>query len=580
MVKMLPGENAMTDVGLSIASGGRDYTASYPPNVDWHAPIDPKPLYHLLDEAVRRVPSQNALDFLDKKTTYAELGRMADCFAKGLQDLGVKPGDRVGLFLPNCPYFPGAYFGILKAGAIVVNFNPLYVAKEIESQIKDAGVEVMITLDLQALYSKLAPMIGTTPLKTIIIASMADALPLLKKLLFPWVRRKDLATPPRDQAHPRFADLVANDGRYRPAEIDPVTTTAVLQYTGGTTGIPKGAMLTHANLYANAVQCQRWFHGFQFGKERALGVLPFFHVFAMTVIQNQMLSLGAEIIMLPRFEIDVALKVIETKKPTFMAGVPTMYTAFNGAVAKQPRDLSSIRRCISGGAPLPLDVKQRFEQATGCQLVEGYGLTEASPVTHCNPLGGIMKAGSIGLPLPLTRVELRDLGDPTKTVARGERGEICIAGPQVMAGYWNRPDATAQQMIDGLLRTGDVAMMDADGYFFIVDRIKDLILCSGFNVYPRVVEEAIYQHPAVEECTVIGVPDSYRGQSPKAFVKLQAGASLTEAELLAYLKDKLNPIEIPRQVEFRAALPKTLIGKLSKKELVAEEAAKAGANAS
>jgi long-chain acyl-CoA synthetase len=565
----------MTD--MSIASGGRDYTDKYPADVDWHAPIDVKPLYHLLDEAVRRLPAQNAIDFLDRKTTYAELGQMADRFARGLQDLGLKPGDRVGLFLPNCPYFVGAYFGILKAGGIVVNFNPLYVAKEIETQIRDAGVEIMITLDLQALYSKLAPMIGTTPLKTVIVASMADALPFVKKLLFPWVRRKDLATPPADSAHPRFAELVANDGRYRPVEIDPATTTAVLQYTGGTTGLPKGAMLTHKNLYANAIQCQRWFHEFEYGKVRALGVLPFFHVFAMTVIQNQMLSVGAEIIMLPRFEVDAALATIEKKKPTFMAGVPTMYTAFNAAVAKQKRDLSSIRQCISGGAPLPLDIKQRFEQITGCKLVEGYGLTESSPVTHCNPLDGINKAGSIGLPLPQTRVELRDLADPRKTVARGERGEICIGGPQVMAGYWNRPEATQQQMIDGLLRTGDVAMMDEDGYFFIVDRIKDLIICSGFNVYPRVVEEAIYQHPAVEECTVIGIPDSYRGQSPKAFVKLRDGMALTEAELLGWLKDKLNPIEIPRAVEFRTALPKTLIGKLSKKELVAEELAKAPA---
>ncbi len=559
---------------MSIASGGRDYSALYPASVDWHDPIDPKPLYELLDEPVRRIPGQNAIDFLDRKTTYGELSAQVDRFAKGLQDRGLKPGDRVGLFLPNCPYFIIAYFGILKAGGIVVNFNPLYVAKEIEQQIRDSGTEVMVTLDLQALYAKLQPMLGTTPLKTIVVCSMADALPFIKKLLFPIVRRKDLATPPRDQAHPRYAELTANDGRYRAVAIDPVKTTAVLQYTGGTTGIPKGAMLTHANLYANAIQCRRWFHTFEFGRERVLGVLPFFHVFAMTVIQNQMLSVGAEIVMLPRFEVEAALKVIETKKPTFMAGVPTMYTAFNGAVAKQPRNLSSIRNCISGGAPLPLEVKQRFEQVTGCHLVEGYGLTESSPVTHCNPLGGVNKAGSIGLPLPLTRVELRDIADATKVVPKGERGEICIGGPQVMAGYWGRPEATQQQMVDGLLRTGDIAMMDEDGYFFIVDRMKDLIICSGFNVYPRVVEEAVYQHPAVEECTVIGVADDYRGQRPKAFVKLQAGKTLTAEELTQFLKDKLNPIEMPREIEFRAALPKTLIGKLSKKELVAEEAAR------
>ncbi len=565
----------MTGPALSIASGGRDYTPHYPAEIDWHEPIAAKPLYELLDEPVRRVPTQNAIDFLDKKTTYAELSGQVDRFAKGLQDQGLKPGDRVGLFLPNCPYFIIAYFGILKAGGIVVNFNPLYVAKEIESQIRDSGTEIMITLDLQALYSKLAPMLGTTPLRKIVIASMAEALPFIKKLLFPIVRRKDLATPPRDAAHPRFSEMTANDGRYQAVTIDPVKTTAVLQYTGGTTGIPKGAMLAHANLSPNAIQCQRWFRSFEFGKERALGVLPFFHVFAMTVVQNQMLSVGAEIVMLPRFEVDAALKAIETKKPTFMAGVPTMYTAFNTAVTKQPRNLSSIRNCISGGAPLPLEVMQRFEQVTGCFLVEGYGLTESSPVATCNPLGGTAKAGSIGLPLSLTRIELRDIADATKVVPKGERGEICIGGPQVMAGYWNRPEATQQQMVDGLLRTGDIAMMDEDGYFFIVDRMKDLIICSGFNVYPRVVEEAVYQHPAVEECTVIGISDSYRGQSPKAFVKLQAGKTLTAEELIEFLKDKLNPIEMPREIEFRDALPKTLIGKLSKKELVAEEAAKA-----
>ncbi|MBM3533843.1 MAG: long-chain fatty acid--CoA ligase [Alphaproteobacteria bacterium] len=569
----------MTGSDLSIATGGRDYTPHYPPAVDWRLPIDPRPVYELLDEAVRRVPEQNAIDFLDKKTTYAELSSQIDRFAKGLQDQGLKAGDRVGLFLPNCPYFVIAYFGILKAGGIVVNFNPLYVAKEIEQQIKDSGTSIMVTLDLQALYAKLQPMLGSTPLKTVIVCSMAQALPFIKKLLFPIVRRKDLATPPRDAAHPRFEQIVANDGRYRSVPVDPVTTTAVLQYTGGTTGIPKGAMLTHANLYANAIQCRRWFSTFEFGKERVLGVLPFFHVFAMTVIQNQMLSVGAEIVMLPRFELEAALKTIETKKPTFMAGVPTMYTAFNTAMAKQPRNLSSIRNCISGGAPLPLEVKQRFEQVTGCFLVEGYGLTESSPVATGNPLGGIVKAGSIGLPMPLTTVELRDIADPTKIVKRGERGEICIRGPQVMAGYWNRPEATQQQMVDGALRTGDIATMDEDGYFFIVDRMKDLILCSGFNVYPRVVEEAVYQHLAVEECTVIGIPDSYRGQSPKAFVKLQAGKTLTQDELLAFLKDKLNPIEMPREIEFRDALPKTLIGKLSKKELVAEEEAKVKAKA-
>ena len=347
---------------------------------------------------------------------------------------------------------------------------------------------------------------------------------------------------------------------------------SVLQYTGGTTGIPKGAMLTHANLTANSRQAALWFPGVERGRERMLGVLPLFHVFAMSTVMNVSLEIGAEIILLPRFELDQVMKTIHGKKPTLFPAVPTIYTAIANHKEGDRYDLSSIKFCISGGAPLPLEIKEQFETATGCKVVEGYGLSEASPVVTCNPLNGPVKAGSIGLPVPGTTISLRDPADPEKEVAPGERGELCVKGPQVMRGYWNNPDATREQFVGEFLRTGDIAVIDEDGFFFIVDRIKDLIICSGYNVYPRVVEEAIYEHPAVEEVTVIGIKDGYRGEAPKAFIKLKAGASATTDDIRKHLAKKLSKIEMPAQIEFRDALPKTIIGKLSKKELKAEEA--------
>ncbi|MBI1774803.1 MAG: long-chain fatty acid--CoA ligase [Proteobacteria bacterium] len=546
----------------------------YPPDISWDAPIPSVSLGELLDRSVERFGHLPAIDFLDRIITYAELGRLVARATKGFQALGVGPGVQVGLYLPNCPYSVICYYAVLKAGGTVVNFNPLYAPPETKKQIDDSQSRIMVTLDLEVLYPKLAQQRGQSALETIVVCSMADALPGLKRLLFPWVRRHDLARIAAGPGHVRFADLIANDGAYAPVAIDPATAVAVLQYTGGTTGTPKGAMLTHRNLSANVEQCRLWFTRVEYGRVRLLSVLPFFHVFAMTVLMNVGIALGGAIIMLPRFEIKTVLRTIHKKRPTFMAGVPTMYTAINTANADGRYDLASIENCLSGGAPLPLEVKQRFEALTGCKLVEGYGLTETSPVSNCNPLYGLNKEGSIGLPFPGTRVELRDLEDPHRVVPLGDRGEICIGGPQVMAGYWRQPEATAQVFIDGLLRTGDVGRMDEDGYVFIVDRIKDLILCGGYNVYPRNIEEAIYQHPAVEEATVIGVPDSYRGQSPKAFCKLKTGAVLDAETLKAFLKERLSSIEMPREIEFRDALPKTLIGKLSKKELIAEEAAK------
>jgi long-chain acyl-CoA synthetase len=350
---------------------------------------------------------------------------------------------------------------------------------------------------------------------------------------------------------------------------------AVLQYTGGTTGTPKGAMLTHANLTANTAQVLAWAIDLQPGKESILGALPLFHVFAMTVVMNVGVAMAAKMILMPRFQLVQALKLLHREKPTMLPAVPTIFTAMLNYPDFKSYDLSSLRFCISGGAPLPLEIKQKFEAVSGSKVVEGYGLSEASPVLTCNPIEGTPVPGSIGPPLPGTLISLRDIDDPTKEVPQGERGELCAKGPQIMKGYWKKPAETEKQFVDGFLRTGDVAIMDERGFLSIVDRMKDLIICSGYNVYPRRVEEAVYEHPAVEEVTVIGIPDAYRGEAPKAFIKLKAGMTATKADILKHLESKLSKIEMPSQIEFRDSLPKTIIGKLSKTELVAEEAARA-----
>jgi long-chain acyl-CoA synthetase len=551
------------------------WAKSYPATVKWDADLPAKPLYEIFDDAMHRFGDRPCLDFLDKKYTYREVGRMIDHATAGFQALGVKKGVKVGLFLPNCPQHVVCYYAILKAGGTVVNFSPLYSENELLHQIEDSHTDIMVTLNLKVLYPKMQARLEKSRLKKLVVGTLPEVLPFPKSLLYPLAKAKDIAKVPDDSRHVSFKELLNNDATFDTPTIDVNEDIAVLQYTGGTTGVAKGAMLTHANLYANAVQAALWFTMVEPGQERMLSVLPFFHVFAMTVCMNMSVHIGAEIIMLPRFELVPVLKVIDKKRPTMLPGVPTMYTAINNYPELSKYDLTSIKGCISGAAPMPLEVRQRFEALTGCSLVEGYGLTEASPVVCCNPLDGDNKENSVGLPMPQTRVVITDRDDPHKVMPQGEIGEICIEGPQVMKGYWNRPDATKDVLIDGRLHTGDVGYLDEDGYTFIIDRIKDLILVGGFNVYPRNVEEGIYKHPAVEEVTVIGLPDEYQGQSVKAFVKLKKGENLGADQLVAFLRDHLGKHEIPRHIEFRSELPKTMVGKLSKKELVAEENAKA-----
>jgi long-chain acyl-CoA synthetase len=539
---------------------------AYPPAVNFK--VAPQPLDLLLDHAVAAYPDHRCLDFLGKVWSYQEIGALVGRAARGLQALGVAHGTRVGLMLPNCPYFVIAYFAVLKAGGTVVNYNPLYAPRELEHQIEDSGTQIMITLDLQALLPKLLPLCGRTALKAIVVGRLADILPFPKNILYPWVKRRDIASFAGRKGVIGFSDLLAEHGRLVPPPIDPARDIAVLQYSGGTTGVPKGAALTHAALHVNAEQVVAWHPRARPGQERILGVLPLFHVFGLSAILNYGVRIGAEIVLVPRFDLVQVLRAITRRRTTMFAGVPTMYAAIRNHDRLRSDDLTSLELCISGGAALPLEIKSGFEELTGCTLIEGYGLTE-SPVVACNPIGGRHKSGSIGLPLPGTAIEVISLEDRSSPLPPGEIGEICVRGPQVMSGYLCGAGFSAEGLEGGRLHTGDVGYLDGDGYCFIVDRLKEVIICSGFNVYPRMVEEAIYRHPAVAEAAVCGVPDAYRGETVKAFVVRRAGSRLSAPELIAFLEDRLSPIEMPKLIEFRDELPKSAIGKIMKKDLVA-----------
>ena len=548
----------------------RPWIDHYATGVNYDHPLPPLALGEMFDNAVEKYANKPCFDFLGAKTSYRELGDLVNRVASGLQAVGVKNGTRIGLFLPNCPYYSEFYFAAVKLGAVVVNFNPLYTVDEIKDQAEDSGIEIMVTLDLHRLYDKIAVLVANKTIGRLIVCPFAPALPGFKGILFRLLKSSERA----DFNKHGLADnllhydaLVANDGSFKPAKIDPENDIALFQYTGGTTGIPKAAMLTHANLTANCEQISHWFTGCQDGKERILAILPFFHVFAMSCIQNFGISIGAEIVLMPRFDADDAVKVIRRTRPTVLPGVPTLYTALMDNEGLKPGDFSSLRYGVSGGAPLPLEVRRKFETLADCMLVEGYGLSETSPVVSINPFEGLKKENSIGQPVSATILSVRALDDPTKPLGLHENGEVCISGPQVMKAYWNKPDETSNAFVGEYFRTGDVGYMDEDGFFFIVDRIKDMINCSGFKVYPRRIEDAIYEHSAVAEVTVIGVPDKYRGEAPKAFIRLKPGMHASEDDIRKVIEPKLSKIERPEYIEFRDELPKTMIGKLSKKEL-------------
>jgi long-chain acyl-CoA synthetase len=539
--------------------------------VTWDAQFRPTLVGNLLDQTVKAFGARSCTYFMGKRLSFAEIGELSDRAAKGLRALGVGEGVKVGLLLPNSPTFVIFYYGVLKAGGTIVNFNPLYSLEEMEFQIRDSGTKIMVTLDLALTFDKVNALLQRGALEKAVVASFPALLPPLKSVGFKLLQRAKLANMnAADVARGVIPEenVLANDGRYERPAITP-DAIAVLQYTGGTTGTPKGAMLSHANLTVNVGQVRAWQNRKATENDRVLGVIPLFHVFAMTTVMNLCVAAGMEMILLPKFELIPTLRLISKLRPTMMPGVPTLFNAMLRHPHLSNFDLSSLEYCISGGAALPVEIKRGFEAVSGSSLVEGYGLSETSPVATCNPIDAV-REGSIGLPLPATEISIRSLDNPNEEMPCGEPGEICIAGPQVMTGYWNKPQETEASFAGRFFRTGDVGYMDGDGYIFIVDRIKDMINASGFKVYPRRIEDAIYEHHAVAEVTVIGIPDAYRGEAPKAFVKLKEGSEASASELLQFLRGKLSKMELPAEIEFRDQLPKTMVGKLSKKELRAE----------
>jgi len=562
------GECNMTD---------RPWTKSYPNGVRWDTPIPIGPVQAILEDAASHWTNQAALDFQGREISYSELNTLADHFAAGLQGLGVGPGVHVGIYLPNTPHYFVAFFGILKAGGTVVNYSPLDAEAVLEHKIEDSETQLLITLDLKSLLPQMVNMLGHSGLRSLVVGNLADFAADPAAITAAQVAAGELAPVAYGASIVSFASLmdIARPLVRHPIA-DPATTIAVLQYTGGTTGLPKGAILTHANLSAATHQILLTAMVdppvMRLGQERALAVLPPFHVYALVVNMLFGLKLGAVIVQHMRFDLAAVLSDIAAKQITVFCGVPTMFFAMLQAELSK-FDLTSLRFCNSGGAPLPVEVQERFQMFSGSSLNEGWGMTETAAIGSFTPAYGARRPGSCGLPAPGIEFRFLDATDPSVVLPLGGRGEICVRGPNIMAGYWKNPGATAEMLTaDGFLRTGDVGFMDEDGYVYIVDRTKDMLLCGGYNVYPRVIEEAIYQHPAVAEAAVIGISCPYRGQAPKAFVKLRDGeAELTLDDLKAFLKPRVGKHEMISALALVEALPRTPVGKIDKKPLYAVE---------
>jgi long-chain acyl-CoA synthetase len=552
------------------------WTRNYQHPAAWEQSFAPLSVHDMFFNSASRMQNARLADFLGRSYGYAEMADAVRRFARGLQLRGIGKGDHVGLFLPNVPHYIVAYYGAMAAGATVVNFSPLYTIDELAQQVADSGTSILVTVSAAALLPTAIKVLDQSDLGQLIVGSVAEALPRVKSWAYRLLKRKEIAAIPHDDRIIAYADFLANDGLYEQRPCDPETDVALLQYTGGTTGTPKGAMLSHQNITANARQVNlidphsRAVDPDHALPDRILGVLPFFHVFANSTVLNRTVANGGQIIMLPRFDAKQALQAITRTQITSMPGVPTMYQALLDNPALASTNFGSLRACISGGAPLAAELKAKFEATSHANLIEGYGLTESSGVISSNPYEGLNKPGSIGQPIPGTRVKLADKEDPTKPAPAGEPGELLCKGPQMMLGYWNRPEATADVYIDGWLRTGDVAAIDDDGFIFIVDRLKDMIAVGGFKVFPSQIEDILYHHPAVKEALVIGIADVYAGERPKAFVTLEAGQAIDGGELAQWLNPQLGKHERVIAIEVRDALPKTMIGKLDRKALRAE----------
>ena len=548
----------------------KNYDPGVPPQV---GPVTDS-LPRLLLAAAAQNPQAPALAFFGRIITYQELSEQAARLAQALKTLGFTPGDRLGLMLPNCPQLVAAYHAALRLGAVVVMLNPLLSPKELAYQLADSGARCLVALD--HFLPQVEEVQAGFNLDLVIVTSLTDALPWPLRWLYPLkARRQGLVVGFRPGPgrlnwrtllkHPPLTEVTLPDSQ----------DLAVLQYTGGTTGTPKAARLTHANLMVNVAQINAWLHRVRYGEERVMGLLPFTHSFGLTACLNWPMSQGALIIVLPRFEINSFLRALQKHRPTMLPGVPTLFVALINDPRLPKLDLSSLWACISGSAPLPLEVRDRFESLSGCRILEGYGLTEASPVTHINPIVGPRPPGSMGMPLPGTLARVVDQETGTRDLPPGEVGELILQGPQVMQGYWQNREETDSALKDGWLYTGDLAKMDEQGYFYIVERKKDLIIAGGYNIYPREVEEVLYQHPQVKEAVALGVLDAYRGETVKVVIVPRDGARLTAEEIQAYCKGQLAVYKVPRIVEFRDQLPKSLVGKVLRRVL-REEAATPG----
>ncbi|WP_277969404.1 long-chain-fatty-acid--CoA ligase [Sphingomonas echinoides] len=546
---------------------------SYRHPAAWDSAFPPLSMATLFDEAAARSGQSPLIDFLGRHYSFAETLDGANRVAAGLSALGYGPGDRIGLFLPNVPHYVAAYYGILKLGATVVNFSPLYTAAELAHQVEDSGTRLLFTLSANQLLPTALDVLDHSGLERLVVGSIAGALPTAKSLLYRMFKGGEVTKRPDDPRILAFSKLIANDGAFPRPTLSPETDVALIQYTGGTTGTPKGAMLTHQNLAANARQVMA-IDPHPAAPDRILGVLPMFHVFANTCVLNRTVLNGGCIVMLPRFEAGAVLAAIARTKATALPGVPTMYQALLDHPKIGATDFSSLRICISGGAPLAPELKAKFEKLTGATVVEGYGLSESSGVLSANPYEAEGKTGTIGQPLPATQLRLVDKADPTLDAPDGEPGEIVARGPQIMKGYWNRPDADEDVFVttaDGKwLRTGDVGTIDADGFVKIVDRLKDMISVSGFKVFPSQIEAVLYHHPAIKEALVVGLPDPYRGEHPRAYVTLNDTTDISGEALRDWLNPQIGRHERVDEVVVRLTMPKTMIGKLSRKDLIAE----------
>ncbi len=549
----------------------RPWLIFYEREVPSHIDYPVIPLTRFYQNAACEYPNNTSMIFYGNKITYREGWDYIRALSTALHKLGVNKGDRVSIYLPNSPQFVISFYAVLRLGGIVVQTNPMYVPRELEHILNDSEAETIITLDL--LYDRVKAIKDKTKIKRIIVTSIKDFLPPHLKLLYPlqYIGKKKPKVDYNEPGVYKFSDLLQTKPQKIDVKINPKEDVALFQYTGGTTGISKAAMLTHYNLVANTIQAVSWLSDREEGKEVLMAVLPFFHVYGMTVGMNFAIYLASTLILVPRFNVKEVVKLLAKYKVTLFPGAPTIYIAVINFKDVKKYDLTSIKACISGSAPLPVKVKEDFEKLTGAKLVEGYGLSEASPVTHCNPIYGLNKPGSIGIPFPDTDAKIVDLETGEKEMPVGEPGELIVKGPQIMKGYWNMPEETARVLRDGWLYTGDIARMDKDGYFYIVDRKKEMIIASGYNIYPREIEEVLYKHPKIKEAAVVGIPSGYRGETVKAYIVLKEGETATEDEIKQYCRENLARYKVPEIIEFRDELPKSAVGKVLKRVLLEEE---------